>query len=178
MPAADPEVRGRFEDVERALDRVDAPVGDVLTLADAVDRCRSSVDTASATVRVEAERTVRADPGRLRRLPENLLRNAVEHGSTGSRSAAGDSRPEVAETVITVGETDDGDGFYVADGPGIPPDARDRVLERGCTTTRDGTGLGLAIVAEIVRAHGWELTVAESVAGGACIEVGNVTVVD
>jgi len=209
---ADGESADRLDDVEGALDRMDALIEDVLALAregdrvtdpeavslpDAVDRCRRSVDTTTATVRVETGRTVRADPGRLRRLLENLLRNsvehgstngppeaddAVEHGSTNGRAEPGDAvahgSPDDAVT-ITVGETADGAGFYVADdGPGIPPDERDRVLESGYTTGREGTGFGLAIVSEIATAHGWEVAVAESAAGGARIEVRGVEFVD
>jgi signal transduction histidine kinase len=99
---------------------------------------------------------LRADRDRLCRLVENLLHNAVEHGGSG--------------VTITVGATDE--GFYVADdGPGIPPDRRDRVFESGYSTAAAGTGFGLSIVAEIAEAHDWSVTATESAAGGTRIEI-------
>ncbi|WP_135806595.1 histidine kinase N-terminal 7TM domain-containing protein [Halorussus marinus] len=56
-------------------------------------------------------------------------------------------------------------------GEGIPEDEREKVLEQGYTTNQEGTGFGLAIVEDIVRAHGWRLSVAESDEGGARFEV-------
>ncbi|EMA63878.1 response regulator [Halorubrum lipolyticum] len=107
----------------------------------------------SAAVVVETEGDVLADPGRLKRLLQNLFRNAAEHG--GDRVVVGDL-PE---------------GFYVEDdGPGIPEDRRDEVFESGRTTSESGTGFGLAIVERIAEAHGWEVTLTEGEEGGARFE--------
>jgi signal transduction histidine kinase len=38
-------------------------------------------------------------------------------------------------------------------------------------TASDGTGFGLAIVQEIVKAHGWEITVTDGTTGGAQFEI-------
>ena len=71
---------------------------------------------------------------------------------------------------VTVGDLDG--GFYVADdGPGIPPEERERVFDSGYSTADTGTGFGLAIVERIVEAHGWTVDVAESAAGGARFEI-------
>jgi len=48
------------------------------------------------------------------------------------------------------------------DGPGIPPDQRERVFDPYFTTKTDGTGLGLAIVKKIVVEHGGTVNVGES----------------
>jgi PAS domain S-box-containing protein len=64
-----------------------APV-DVATIAtDAWEQ----VETADATLTVEAEATVEADSERFQALFENLFRNSVEHGSTSSRTESDDS---------------------------------------------------------------------------------------
>ncbi|MFB6309096.1 MAG: PAS domain-containing protein [Haloarculaceae archaeon] len=167
-----------LDDVADAHDRIESLIDDLLTLAregeqvvetDAVDLagviqgCWRNVETTDATLVVEADRTIRADPSRLKRLLENLFRNAVEH--------AGD------DVTVTVGDLDD--GFYVADdGPGIPEDERDRVFEAGYSTTDTGTGFGLNIVGEIAKAHDWDVTVRDSEAGGARFEITCVTVED
>lgn len=54
------------------------------------------------------------------------------------------------------------------DGPGIPPDLRERVLHPFFSTKPEGegTGLGLAVTRSIVDAHGGELTLEFPEAGG------------
>jgi len=91
--------------------------------------------------------------------------DAVEHDSTSPRSQA----PDDAVT-ITVGDLSD--GFYLEDdGPGIPESEHDTVFDAGYTTSEDGTGFGLSIVERVAEAHGWEIRVGESEAGGARFEV-------
>lgn len=115
------------------------------------------MDRSRLTSELDGDFRLRADPDRLRQVFENLLQNAVDHGDG-----------DVTVRIGTVGET----GFYVADdGPGIPPEEREDVFDAGHTTADDGTGFGLAIVEKIVEAHGWEISVAESDAGGARFEV-------
>jgi PAS domain S-box-containing protein len=157
--------------VEQSLDRIETIIDDVLALAregEAVGETEpvsiaavarqswDTVETVEMTLDVAATGTIAADRDRLMRLFENLYRNAREHAG---------------ETVtVRVGAVDD--GFYIEDdGPGIPEDKRDEVLESGYTTESDGTGFGLAIVSRIVEAHDWAIIVAESPAGGARFEV-------
>jgi PAS domain S-box-containing protein len=166
----------RLADIEWAHDRMDELIGDLLTLAQRGDlldetepvalgtvseNCWRTVATDGATLVVETDRVVRADRHRLQQLLENLFRNSVEHG---------ESSP-----TVTVGALPDRDGYYVADdGPGIPDEKRESVFETGYSTSDDGTGLGLRIVERIARAHGWEITLTTSEAGGARFEFGGV----
>jgi two-component system sensor histidine kinase PhoQ len=55
------------------------------------------------------------------------------------------------------------------DGPSIPPDKRNWVLERGARadTVRSGQGIGLAVVVELVSAYGGEVHIGDSPLGGA-----------
>ena len=98
------------EPIDRSLSRMETIITDVLTLAregNAVSEVESvdlgacvedawaTVDTGSAVLEHPSDLgTVDADAGRLRRLLENLVRNAVEHGSTGSHS---NTRGDAAE---------------------------------------------------------------------------------
>lgn len=59
------------------------------------------------------------------------------------------------------------------DGPGIPEDAAELLLQRGMRLDESapGHGIGLAIVKEIAASHGGELSIARSPRGGAEISV-------
>jgi PAS domain S-box-containing protein len=160
-----------FEVAQDTLDRMEAMIEDLLGLArdgqfveetepvalpDLLARCRETVDADGFSLSVETDATVVADPSRLRRLFENLVRNSVEHGD-----------PSVT---VSVGSLPD--GFYVEDdGPGIPQNDHDRVFEIGYTTAPEGTGLGLAIVESIAEAHGWSIHVTDGASGGTRFEV-------
>jgi PAS domain S-box-containing protein len=137
--------------------------GDIesVDLAETCERCWQNVETADAALVIETDRTIRANPGRLKQLLENLFRNAVEHGGEA--------------VTVTVGDLDG--GFYVSDdGPGIPGDKYEQVFDAGYSTTDAGTGFGLSIVQEIVEAHEWEISVTESETGGTRIEITSVEI--
>lgn len=177
----------QLDAVATALDRMGTLVDDLLVLArgdkppEATDRVDlasaaethwENVEAGAATLAIESGLTIEADRSRLGQLLENLFRNAVEHGSTGSRTESDDS-VEHGDGAVTVaiGELDDGAGFYVEDdGSGIPETDREMVFESG-HTTGSGAGLGLAIVEEIATAHGWRVSVTESETGGARFEI-------
>ncbi len=100
--------RGEIENehlttVADAHDRMTRLIEDLLTLAregDTIDEtepvdlaalgeaCRQNLAATEATLSVRIDRTVVADRDRLRQLLENLIRNSVEHSSTGPRSQA------------------------------------------------------------------------------------------
>jgi len=172
-----------FEQVADAHDRMERIVQDVLTLArgeatitpatpvdlaSVAEDAWTTVDTGAATLSVDPDLpTVEADPDRLRRLFENLFRNAVEHGSTSGRTES-DGSADDAPTV-TVGPLANG-AFYVADdGPGIPSENRELVFEAGYSVD-GGTGLGLTIVERIADGHGWTVSATDGTAGGARFE--------
>ena len=166
-----------LERAERAIDRMNALVDDLLklarsdkvdpdpaavSLAEVIDLSWEVVPTDSATLTVTSDRRLRADPTMLEQLVENLLRNAVVHGGEG--------------VSITVSDIEG--GFAIADdGPGIPAEDRERVFNLGYSTDTDGTGFGLSIVRGITDAHAWELTLTESAEGGVRYEITGVDVV-
>ena len=141
-----------FESIERAHDRMEQIIGDVLTLARGKGALNQSqgvelgavasdawdtVDTGRASVTVaDGLPTVEADRDRLQRLFENLYRNTVEHGShDDSSTVAGRLEP----TDEAPGEADPG---VVADGS-EPAGVTVRVgeTEHGFYVADDGSGV-------------------------------------
>ena len=163
---------GPDDDIDAATDgaeRMEALIDDLLTLArqgrsvgevgaislsDVAELAWPASNATDATL-MTTDATVEADASRLRQLLENLFANAVTHG--------GD------DVTVRVGPTED--GFYIADdGPGIPPEEREKVFETGYTDSEDGTGFGLSIVRRIADAHDWSVRVTEGESGGARFE--------
>ncbi|MFB6150143.1 MAG: ATP-binding protein [Halobacteriales archaeon] len=144
----------------REGDTIDTP--ETVDLAELIDQCWNLLETETAELHVATDRSIKADPGRLRQLLENLIDNAIVHGGK--------------SVTVTVGDLDD--GFYIEDdGPGIPESEREQVFDAGYTTADDGTGFGLRIVKEIAEAHRWTVTVTEGADGGARFEITGVDVV-
>jgi len=130
-------------------------------LAEVAQAAWEVVDTGDLQLAVESTARLQADASRLQQAFENLFGNAAEHAADGQTGA----------TTVRVGRLSTGSGFYIEDdGPGIPADRREDLLEFG-VSTGSGAGYGLAIVRTIVEAHGWSLSVTESTDGGARFEI-------
>ena len=103
------------------------------------------------------------DPNRMDQVLANLVDNAIKYGRTHGKVMIGARR--LADSSVEVHVRDDG--------PGIPPEALDRVFERfyrvDKARSRDqgGTGLGLSIVKHIVQAHDGRVWVESEVGKGA-----------
>lgn len=175
----DEETEQHLHEIYNSLTRMEHLIEDVLTLSrqesdnletDAVNvaavatEAWRTVETSNATLTVQTDAVVSAHRARLRRVFENLFRNAIEHGTPDPEvDEEWDDEESVAVEVGLV--TDDGanHGFYVADdGPGIDKQNRDQLFEGGYTTSDSGTGLGLTIVREIVHAHEWSVSLGSS----------------
>jgi len=188
-----------YEKLRTAHDRMEAIIDDVLDLArqgrtvreetpvELAAVARDAWETVSGdagTLDVRTGATVLADRSRLQSMLENVFRNAVEHGSTGSRPQAddtvehgstsnrtesGDSADHAdSEVTVEVGLLPDDAGFYVADdGPGVPVGDREDAFDPGFSTDDDGTGFGLSIVETIAEAHGWQVFLTDAADGPA-----------
>nr|WP_276255701.1 ATP-binding protein [Halovivax sp. TS33] len=161
-----------------ALARRDDVIADTEPVAihDSARRAWDNVGTDAAELVLERDDILEADRVRLTEVLENLVRNAVEHGRSSDSEPSTESETEEAVTV-RIGATDD--GFFVADdGVGVPSADREAIFESGYTTADGATGYGLRIVERIVEAHGWTISVTDSVDGGARFEVRDVSVTD
>ncbi len=156
--------------VDSSLQRIERHVENLVTLSRGLDiddlttqaiaetasAAWESLETPGAELVIESSRPLAADHDLLMQCFSNLFRNALEQETEG-------------KTVVRLGSFDE--GFYVADnGPGIPPEERERVFESGYSQSA-GLGIGLTVVREICRVHGWSIEVKESREGGARFEI-------
>ncbi|WP_246055069.1 sensor histidine kinase [Paracoccus gahaiensis] len=170
--SADPVVRALGGDLQRLtilteqlLDLQRLAQGGTATEVDLVALARSVVaDLAplaiaggrSMEVQVLRREACLGDAAALERVLMNLLRNAIDHGG----------RHVVLRVIGRTLEVQD-------DGPGIPPDQRERVFEpfyrlRPHST---GSGLGLNLVAEVVARHNGRVTIHSAPDGGTIVQV-------
>ena len=182
----DPMARDRFlQTIERHADRLTYLIEDLLTLsqlesgrlalnlratqlrgvgARVIDslEARARVKPVTLDNQIPADLFAQADGERLEQVLFNLVDNAIKYGQPGGRviiqgehSADGRARLSVQD-----------------DGPGIPPEAQERVFERfyrldkARSREQGGTGLGLAIVKHIVQRHGGEVGLRSEVGKG------------
>lgn len=137
------------------------------------------VDTGGLTLAVESTCRLSGDPSRLQQVFENLFQNSVEHGTRGnpiqSEDTVGHRVNQTGASTVSVGTLQSQSGFFVEDdGPGIPADRREDLLEFG-VSTGSGSGYGLAIVRTIIEAHGWSFSVTDGQTGGARFEIATTT---
>jgi signal transduction histidine kinase len=166
-----------LEPIQTALERMEEIIEDTFTLARngkrvgemepvniarRVGNCWEMVANSEATLEIEDDVTIHADPDRVRHICENLLQNAIEHGGE--------------DVTVRIGQADESTIFIEDDGPGIPEDERDAVFEAGYSSVSGGTGFGLAIVQELAEAHGWDVMVTDSESGGARFEFSGVDI--
>jgi two-component system, OmpR family, sensor kinase len=169
--ASDPEERAAaFDTLKEGVDRATHLVEQLLTLArhepEAVHRPLSEVDLAVLAAEVVAAYAqlaenhgvdfgltrrdvnvfVHGDRDALGTLLSNLVDNALRYTDRGGR------------VDVAAVHTSGGPALEVIDnGPGIPPEERERVFDRfyrGAGTDVPGSGLGLAIVRSIAERHG------------------------
>lgn len=160
-PGLGGELRARAEDLRAESRRIEAIVQQFLDLARPRRARLETLDVGAAAAAaaraaepafrdagvdlvVEAEPVAaRLDAQWIGEIVENLLRNAREASPRGGRVTLGVRRhgPEVRISVED-------------QGPGVPPELRERVFDLFYTTKPRGSGLGLSIVAQFAAAMG------------------------
>lgn len=172
--------RESVDEAMMALDRVFAGLTETLDFTrplaldvgklDPVELAARTVDEArhqAQAFSVELELTaqdgvpeIRGDGVRLRRVLDNLVRNAIEVAPEG--------------TTVSVAVTREADGvrLSVCDrGRGIEPKVRETLFEPFVTTKDRGVGLGLAIAHKVVQRHKGRIDVEDQPGGGTCMRV-------
>ena len=113
-----------------------------------------------------ADLQVRADPGKLEQVMNNLIDNAIKFSPAGEQVRLR-AFPEDAHVVIRVSDC----------GPGISAEARANLFrpftpaDVGPNGRPRGTGLGLSIAKRIVDGHGGRIEVESTPGEGACFQV-------
>ena len=187
--------RGKTDAVERMqadLDRLDALIGQILTLTRLQTRrdrktetpvnLRSIVEGVAEDARFEVKEAgksvmisraddcwLKGDPALLRSCIENVVRNAVHYTKP---------RTEVAVSLAFVAGGSDSARILVADhGDGVPQEALGRIFEPFYRVTEarehqtGGTGLGLSIAQRIAIVHGGSIRVRNRDGGGLEMEI-------
>lgn len=157
--------------IDAELSRTQFDEVDLMTLAETLVRARAERgDAGPIDVRVEPQDAgpwvVPGDAARLERVLVNLLDNACSFSPPeGSVVMAITRHPEHVELAVT------------DDGPGIPPEAREKIFDRFHSLRPESeqfgnhSGLGLAIARTIAEAHDGSLTATDRPDGkpGACL---------
>lgn len=143
----------------RELKLADVPLNDLL----AETARLLAVDPRSKDVQVEmpvSQCTLKVDVDYMREALLNIYLNAAQ-----AMNGRGEIRTELQ---------DDGNFcvLRIADnGPGIPPEVRNRVFEPFFTTKGRGTGLGLALVKRVIERHGGEVRIDCPPQGGTVVSL-------
>ena len=140
-------------------------VGKRVDIGSVIDRLVRALQTAYIDRNIEVEQqleaglTVRGDERDLMEMLGNLLENAFKYTDSKILIRADSS------TSISI--------YLEDDGPGIPPEFREEVLNRGTRAdqAQQGQGIGLAVVAELVELYHGSLSISESRWGGAEIRL-------
>ncbi len=114
------------------------------------------------TYSVAKDLFVKADADLLEQILLNLIDNAVKYGKTGGKVEVRALRNGADQICVSISD----------DGPGIPPEATDRIFERffrvdkARSRAQGGTGLGLSIVKHIAQTLGGRVWVESEVGRG------------
>ena len=134
-------------DTERSVEDINAVVEEICELA--------TLGTATDGIDLEMDLAANLPPVlidhiQIQQVVLNLVRNSI------------DALTDCETGTITVATVPEGRMVEVAvsdNGPGLPPEVRERVFEPFVSTKHDGIGIGLSICRTIVEAHGGRIAV-------------------
>jgi two-component system, NtrC family, sensor histidine kinase KinB len=129
----------------------------------ALDQTSAIVENANLSVRLEMANSLpeaKIDPDMIRRVLTNLIENATKYGTDGG------------QIMVRVTNELNVMRFVIADdGPGIPPEMRERIFDKFSrvkyNNAPNGVGLGLAFCKLAIEAHGGRIWVESELGKGA-----------
>ena len=146
---------GALEVVTRELE-LDVLVREAVALDQPLfDFCGVALELVPATRRAR----VRADRRRFGQVLSNLLTNALKYSPYGGTVTVS-VHVHLGRAAISIDDQ----------GPGVPPDERDRIFERGVhgdRPERGGTGIGLYVARAVIDSHAGEVRCEDAPGGGA-----------
>ena len=183
VPGTPPEVTGRhLEIILGEIDRIEGITRDLLQMSRSPQLAATPIDlnalleeicvifTAEMAIRqISVHRklqlnlpAVDVNPAQFKQVFMNILRNAMEAVGSGGRIDVSTAYLPLRRSVAVE---------IADDGPGVPPEIRDRLFEPFFSTRPNGTGLGLAVSDRIVRGHGGQILVDGGPGQGAVFRV-------
>lgn len=177
-----PDARSIVRKISAGVIRLEALVSQVLQFtrdlranlqrSDLAAVVEQAVELASKTM---DERNVKCEISGARRFPATLDPVLMGQAILNLLLNAAEAIEQGGAILVQFGPPDSrGKQFHlvVSDtGPGIAPEALERIFNPFFTTKDTGTGLGLAIVHRIVEAHNGTIVPSNRAEGGACFEV-------
>ena len=163
--------------IDQEIDKADAIIGNLLSMAKAKAPGKAEVDLAQVLADVLARDpkaarvrcrmsldpdpfVVSVDPDQLRQVIQNLLDNAAD-ATDGQAELFVEARRDDQTDAITFRDT----------GPGVAAEVRKTLFEPLVTTRNTGTGLGLTICRLIVERHRGTIDLIDQDAGGAVFRI-------
>ena len=177
----DPELKDPVRDVQSTIARLDRAARGFLAIArlrplavtrlDTAELLRGTAEAmepeanlAGLELAVEPgvdESMIDGDPGVLRQMLENLIRNAIQAQPSADGRIGLRCRMDGKTLRIEVEDS----------GPGIPDEARDRVFDLFYTTRESGTGVGMTLVRQATEIHGGTVRIDTGSRGGTLVTV-------
>jgi signal transduction histidine kinase len=154
---------GDLLDYSRPLQPALQPVPLKPLIEEALESARKQTGTLADVVKQKVSVAnglppLRADSRLLRQALVNLFLNALQAMPKGGELRVRADAATVAgqpAAQIVIRDT----------GPGVPPDARQRIFQPFFTTKATGTGLGLAVVKRIIEGHRGDIALADATPG-------------
>lgn len=144
-----------------------APLDSVISVDELLDLINESKHILQKQFSASIEISNQAKPVFIQCHQQSLI-GAIQNLMANGLEAAEDAAHSIHLTV-TVYESNKHLCIAICDnGPGLPEQLKNKLIEPFYTTKSNGTGLGLPVVNAVVRAHHGQLTFHNQVQGGAC----------
>lgn len=152
--------------LSRAIKSQSKPLGKSVQLAPIVERMLSALNKVYLNKNVHAEMeltpglTFQGDERDLMEVLGNIMENAFKYGNSQVKVCGSHKNRELTLSICD-------------DGPGVTPEMRKVILQRGARldTSIQGQGIGLSVATDIISSYQGEIEVTDSPLGGTCFVI-------